>query len=179
MVTLHSELVVTANDNASLDALFARYRATLIRYFERRGFQPDMAEDAVQDLFIRISRTNLENVHNFEAYLFVAASNVAISQKRKMRVRHALEHDSIHNLVELEGEEISPARVLEGKESLSRLRQVLGELKPRTRDMFLLNRLHGLNYTQLAARFGLSVSAVEKHMSIAIAHVRKRFRRHD
>jgi len=178
MVTSNPERTVTANDDTSLEALFARHRGALVRYFERRGYPIDVAEDYVQDVFIRIARSNLKNVENFEAYLFVAASNVAISHGRKLRVRHASEHDSIHNL-ELDSEEASPARVLEGKEALSRLRFFLSEMKPRTREIFLLNRLHGLNYTQLATRFGLSVSAVEKHMSNALAHIRQRFQRHD
>ena len=40
-----------------------------------------------------------------------------------------------------------------------RLAAVLVELAPRTREMFLLNRLDGLSYTQLAASYGVSVSA--------------------
>ena len=52
MNTLYSEQAVTVNDAASLDALFARYRRVLVRYFERRGFSVDVAEDHVQDLFV-------------------------------------------------------------------------------------------------------------------------------
>ena len=60
-----------------------------------------------------------------------------------------------------------------------RLAAVLDELAPRTREMFLLNRLDGLSYTQLAARYGVTVSAVEKQMMKAIAHLNSRFRRDD
>ena len=60
-----------------------------------------------------------------------------------------------------------------------RLAAILDELSPRTREMFLLNRLEGLSYTQLATRYGVTVSAVEKQMMKAIAHLNRRFRRDD
>ncbi len=65
---------------------------------------------------------------------------------------------------------LNPERVLEGREAFARLRIVLGELKPKTREIFLLNRLDGLSYTQIAVRYGLTPSAIEKHMMTALAH---------
>jgi RNA polymerase sigma-70 factor (ECF subfamily) len=38
----------------------------------------------------------------------------------------------------------------------------------RTRDIFLMQRLDGLTYAEIAQRMGLSVSAVEKHMACAL-----------
>jgi RNA polymerase sigma-70 factor (ECF subfamily) len=52
----------------------------------------------------------------------------------------------------------------------------LAELKPKTREIFLLNRLDGLSYTQIAVRFGISPSAIEKHMIKALAHLHKRLK---
>ena len=148
----------------------------LLRYFIRRGYASDVAEDCVQDVFLRISRSDFSKIDNVEAYLFAVASSAATDQARRMAVRRASQHDSLENH-ELESREASPARVFEDREALLRLERVLGELKPRTREIFLLNRLDGLSYTQLAARYGLSVAAIEKQMSKALAHLRKRFSR--
>lgn len=172
-----------ADSDINIAALFVRYRAPLIRYFIRHRFAPDVAEDCVQDVFVRIARADLRKVENLQAYLFIVASSVAMDHGRKMRARQAQRHDSLNSDsisdFELESREASPARVIEGKEELLRLRHVLDELRPRTREIFLLNRLDGLSYTQLAARFGLSVAAIEKQMSKALRHIRKRFQRHD
>jgi hypothetical protein len=50
------------------------------------------------------------------------------------------------------------------------------ELKPKTRDIFLMSRMEGLTYTQIAVRVGLTPSAVEKHMAQAIAHFVRRLK---
>lgn len=54
-----------------------------------------------------------------------------------------------------------------------RLRQLEGavaELPERTRRIFVLNRLHGETYQEIADRLGVSVSTVQKHLMRALAH---------
>ena len=169
---------VKKDRETDLALLFARYRVPLARYFIRHGLTPDVAEDCVQEVFVRITRSDLASVENVEAFFFTVASSVAMDLGRKLRARQSHQHDSLNNF-DLESREASPARVLEDKEALQRLSDILDELKPRTREIFLLNRLDGLSYTQLAARFGLSVAAIEKQMSKALAHLRRRFLRND
>jgi RNA polymerase sigma-70 factor (ECF subfamily) len=158
--------------------LSGKYRAPLTRYFVRRGFPVDQSEDCVQDVFLRMARTDLASVVDTEAYLFTVASSVAIDHRRRSASRHAADHDQIDK-IEIESKEASPCRVLEDREAIVRLDRVLDELSGRTREIFLLNRLDGLSYTQLAVRFGLSVAAIEKHMSKALAHLRKRLPRNE
>jgi RNA polymerase sigma-70 factor (ECF subfamily) len=51
---------------------------------------------------------------------------------------------------------------------LDQVRAVLDLLKPRTREIFLMHRLDGHSSAQIAASFGISVSAVEKHIARAV-----------
>ncbi len=60
---------------------------------------------------------------------------------------------------------------------LQRLALVLNELLANTREMFLLNRGDGLTYTQIAARYGIGVTAVERHIVRALNHLRLRLSR--
>jgi RNA polymerase sigma-70 factor (ECF subfamily) len=61
-----------------------------------------------------------------------------------------------------------------GKERLVRATAVLLELPERTRVIFVLRRLEGMRFNDIAARLGISVSAVEKHMQRAITHLMRR-----
>jgi RNA polymerase sigma-70 factor (ECF subfamily) len=54
------------------------------------------------------------------------------------------------------------------------LAAILDELPQRTREVFVLNRMEGLTYTQLATRFSVSVGTIEKQISYALAHLRAR-----
>jgi RNA polymerase sigma-70 factor (ECF subfamily) len=68
-------------------------------------------------------------------------------------------------------EEIDPERVLCGKEELRAATTALLSLPERTRTVFILRRLEGYRYRDIAAHLGISVSAVEKHMVRAIHHL--------
>ena len=157
-----------------LRTLALRYRGPLVRYFRRRGVPPDAVEDCAQDVFVRIARADSGLIENAEAYLFSIAANVIIDRARRARARREDGHGPIDDYAVL-GVEHSPARVFEGREAIVRLSAILSELPPRTREIFLLNRLEGLTYTQLAARYAMSVKAIEKQMSKALVHLRRRF----
>jgi RNA polymerase sigma-70 factor (ECF subfamily) len=173
-----SALRNSAASDGGAPALAARFREPLVRYFVRRGLTVEAAEDCAQETFARICQAGGDHIEKPEAYLFAIAASVFTDRGRKATVRRERAHTSLENFNPA-AEEPSPARVFEGKEALMRLAAILDELAPRTREMFLLNRLDGLSYTQLAARYGVTVSAVEKQMMKAIAHLNRRFRRDD
>jgi RNA polymerase sigma-70 factor (ECF subfamily) len=173
-----SALRNSAASDGGAPALAARFREPLVRYFVRRGLTVEAAEDCAQETFARICQAGGDHIEKPEAYLFAIAASVFTDRGRKATVRRERAHVPLGNLSPA-SEEPTPARVFEGKEALMRLAAILDELSPRTREMFLLNRLEGLSYTQLATRYGVTVSAVEKQMMKAIAHLNRRFRRDD
>lgn len=173
-----SALRNSAASDGGAPALAARFREPLVRYFVRRGLTVEAAEDCAQETFARICQAGGDHIEKPEAYLFAIAASVFTDRGRKATVRRERAHVPLENLSPA-SEEPTPARVFEGKEALMRLAAILDELSPRTREMFLLNRLEGLSYTQLATRYGITVSAVEKQMMKAIAHLNRRFRRDD
>ncbi len=159
--------------HARLSDLVTRHRPTIVRYFRRKGLDQAAAEDGAQETFVRISRVDPGELVSPEAYLFTIASNVFLERGRRARTRREDRHVHI-DTVELVGSEHSPARIFEGREALIRLGKILEELPARTKEVFLLNRMDGLTYTQLAARFGVSVGTIEKQVSRALGHIRVR-----
>lgn len=169
---------VKTREKISFAFLYAHYRAPLVHSFLRRGYSRDLAEDCVQDVFVRIAKIDLAAVENIEAYLYTVAASVAVDYGRRTHSRLTALHDPLENL-EIEGIQVSPSRVLEDKEALLQLNEILNELKPRTREIFLLNRLDGLSYTEIADQFGISPAGVHKQISKALAHLRRRFPRYE
>lgn len=156
------------------EALAARYRRPLVQWFRKRGLDHEAAEDCAQESFARLYGSSTANVQNPDAYLFRVASSVLADRRRRARVRQEDRHLPIDDF-DAPSEEPTPARVFEDREALTRLSAALAELPARTREMFLLNRLDRASYSEIAARFGISVSAVEKHMMKVIAHLHARF----
>jgi RNA polymerase sigma factor (sigma-70 family) len=72
----------------------------------------------------------------------------------------------------MHGEEhLDPERLLRGREDLQAATASLLCLPERTRTVFILRRLEGQKYRDIAQHLGISVSAVEKHMIRAIEHL--------
>lgn len=53
-------------------------------------------------------------------------------------------------------------------ELLNRIEQAMLTLTPKTREIFIAHRVHGLSYQQIAERTGLSVRRVERHIASAL-----------
>lgn len=155
---------------ASFDDLHRTYRASLHRYFLRRVSDPAIAEDMVQQVFERLARRGeVESIGNPGGYLFQTARSVIADNLRERRSRpgtHVTFEESRHA-----GVDFSPEYVLAKRERLARALQLLQALPERTRVIFVLQRLEGVKYRDIAARFGISVSAVEKHIERAVAHL--------
>jgi RNA polymerase sigma-70 factor (ECF subfamily) len=154
----------------TMDALYRAHRPVLLR-LARRLATPDRAQDIVQRLFVRIAGRgphHLAEIRAPEAYLQQATLNLLRDEARSASRRSAHLH-LCDTAVDLYAADQIAA--LEARDMLNRLEAVLLRLPPRTREIFLAHRLDGYSYAEIAARTGLSIKTVEKHMSRAIAHL--------
>ena len=163
----------------AIDALSRDFRASLRSFFSKRCKENAEVDDLVQEVFLRlVKRSAITDVANARAYVFQTAQSVLTDWLRKKKVRHAAYQDELHQ-AEIDrtgGMDLSPERVLVGRAGLAEAAAILSELPERTRAVFLLRRLDGLRYKDIAARLGVSVSAVERHMNRATLHLMKRLR---
>lgn len=152
----------------ALEQLFRRSRASLLAWFRVRLGDAVEAEDLVQESFLRIrQRGDAEIVTQFDAYLYRTAKSVLADRRRRRAVRQADAHVPLppdHGAPD----DADALRSLLDRERLHQVSEVLMTMPERTRSIFILCRLEGLRYAEIAARFGISVSAVQKHMLRAI-----------
>jgi RNA polymerase sigma-70 factor (ECF subfamily) len=170
----HDELV------ARLDA---RFRGPLMVFFLRRRFSRAEAEDLTQEVFVRMLGQG-DAPDSTDVYIFQVAANLLRDRARRRLTRKAEDHASLDAPTELTAhgvenhpalvEDRSPERVLLAQESLAQAMRALGELGERTRHIYVLHRLEKMRHKEIAALLGLSVSAVEKHIIRAVAHLAER-----
>lgn len=161
---------VEPSPGAALRSLYHSETPRLLRLLARR-VRPDEAADLVQETFARFAAVDPERrriIARPEAFL----TRVAMNLVRNLAVRNRRRSTALHVPVEL----VEPASAdqviaLEARDMLRRLEAAVQQLKPLTREIYLAHRLDGYTYAEIAARTGLSVKGVEKHMSRAIAHV--------
>lgn len=155
-----------------LTAVAKRYRFALNSFFRRRlGADRDECEDLTQEVLLRLSsQAHLNEVDRLEAYLFRAASGVLVDHVRRRRVRGAGFGESYDEERHAPAD-FSPERVLLGKEEVDRLMTAIEALPERARHALVLFKFEGLRQAEIARRMGISVSAVEKHLRLAMVRV--------
>lgn len=146
-------------------------RRWLTGYFRRRVRNDSEIEDLVQDVFARIvARDGSEPIENLGGYVLKTAASVLNDWGRRRSSRGAGSHVAFDSALHGEGG-FDPERILNGREDLQAVTAALLCLPERTRTVFILRRLEGQKFQDIASHLGLSVSAVEKHMVRAIHHL--------
>lgn len=124
------------------------------------------AADLVQELFLRFWRRPSAPLEDLGSYLIRSAHNLAIDH---LRSEGARTRNEAGLLPEQRGDSsVSLDAALEAGSDLRRVEVALRGLPERTRHIFLLNRIHGQTYGQIARSMALSQSSVEKHMMRAL-----------
>ncbi|MDB5581680.1 MAG: hypothetical protein JWR80_6856 [Bradyrhizobium sp.] len=162
------------HERDALCDLDAQFRTSLERYFKRKTKSSADIDDMVQEVFLRlVQRGGLDGLDQMAGYVFRTASAVLVDRSRRAQVRQADEHEQFDEYKHARPD-FSPEHVLSSREELQRATAVLLELPERTRVIFVLHRLEGMPHRDVAARLGISVSAVEKHMGRAMARLIRR-----
>lgn len=148
-------------DMRELERLFGKLR----RLLRSRGRSADDTEDLMQEAFLRLQVYTRENVvQHTEAFMVRTVLNLSAEMGRKSKYLQT--NDGADATVLVDPAPL-PDEVLAGQQRLLRLREGLQHLNPRPREVFLLNRVDGYSYVQIAERLGISVSMVEKHIARA------------
>lgn len=138
-------------------------------YIYYRSGDQDLATDVAQEALITLweKKSGLVN-GNIKALLYKIAGDILISQLRKRNV--AMRYKA-KNIDEQFNE--SPDELLQYKELLTNYERALEALPEKQRTVFLLSRMDGLKYFEIADTLGVSVKAVEKRMKNALEYLRK------
>jgi RNA polymerase sigma factor (sigma-70 family) len=162
--------------NLDLNSLFLTYGHELRVFLTRKVRCPEIAADLTQEIFVRLAALpSVTMIENMRSYLYRTANNLVIDHFREEERRQTFatpQEDLLHipeNKPGLEREAIA-------RQELLTLAHIIDELPERTREIFLLNRVHGLTYMEVARQLELSESSVQKHLAKALTHVMTRIK---
>ncbi|ULA62187.1 MAG: DNA-directed RNA polymerase sigma-70 factor [Nitrospira sp.] len=153
---------------AQIADLFSLYRDELMRRLIGMVHSRDTAADLMQDTYVRLLRiTDAQPVEQPRALLHRIARNLAIDYLRA-RKNGPNAADPLETALDLPCPVPTQERALLGKERLQMFIQAVEDLPPRTREAFVLYRVHEYSYREIAAHMGISLSGVDKHIRRAI-----------
>lgn len=175
----HQEVTVYSNQPEPLqaEALYKDHYPQVKAFLLSRSNAPDLIEEVLQDLYLKLMKIDdLTQIDNPSAYLCRIAHNLLIDALRrqaraKQRNSNPVESDDVLALVDPQP---SPFEATLSGQRLAACEQALSELPPEYREILLLNRVDRLTHSQIAKRYGRSVSWVEKTIVRTLAYCRHR-----
>lgn len=154
-------------------------RAALERFLRARAGDAGLAEDLIQELWLKLDGVTGEIIEPL-SYLYRMADNLVLDRRRSARRRERRDWAWNDLSVDVGGTSDAPPadRELIAREQLRAVEQMISKLGERTAHIFRRYRIEGIGQRMIAAEQGISISAVEKHLQKAyraIVQVRETF----
>ena len=147
--------------------MLERFYRELLNFLHRQVGDRDAAADLAQESYARVLAAQRTGppVLDGRALLYRTARNLVIDQHRRSDVRR---HDSLDEVDAADEppapQHLQPEEALVRQQTVHGYVQVIENLPPRCREAFVLHVIDGLPQGEIAARMGISVSMVEKHV---------------
>lgn len=160
---------VATGDQLAFERLFRAWYPRLVRTAVLVVGDGDVAEDAVQEVFVGLwrQRDALPEAPKFAGYMHRAVRNRCLNQLRD-RETLSLESAAVPPL------EVAPSAPLDLHEEMliGYVSAALATLPTRTREVFHLSRDDGMTYREIAEVLEISTKTVETLMGRALATLR-------
>ncbi len=171
---------VRQDDLVAFEKLFKKLYPRLKDLATRLVRDPDIAEDIVQEVFIKVWEKRKQIIAiNIEAFFFSVLRNQCISHIKhiqlienvKSRVNMLRETEELYR-IDFVGDE--PYILIE-KEIAREIQLTISKLPDKCREVFIMSRIDGLKNREIAEKLCINIKNVERHISRALKTFRLRF----
>ena len=165
-----------AGDRAALQALYARFAPSILRFLRDLTGQHALAADATQETFVRAFRklSSLRDEARLGPWLFGIARHVHLEQRKLTRREVDLGEHAANR-----PERLTPELVLLGNETAAVVQQALADLPLDRRTALVLRIDHHLAYDDIAELMGWSLAKVKVEIHRGREGLRAALARHD
>lgn len=153
-------------DDKIFKTLFEELGKNLFQFLRLKYQNEALAKDAMQEAFIALWK-NCQNVPPSKAknYVFTVGRNKVIDVLRQKNKHLTIVNDS--RISDNDDEDDINA----DKEKT--MNRILSQMPTASKDAFLMNRVQGLKYAEIAEELNISLKAVEKRMMKALKIIRE------
>lgn len=160
--------LMASHDEQAFNEIYGRYAAEMFRNAFHVLRHRQLAEDAVQEVFISLwkRRTQLD-VSSLKGYLLNATRYCMLQAFKKIKKDKLLQERLLRITEELR--QGDPVIYREIQQALA---NILSQLPEDQQLIYKLNREQDMSYTQIAQHLNISVKTVEKKMSKSLKKIR-------
>jgi RNA polymerase sigma factor (sigma-70 family) len=162
---------LSGNSHAQrISRLFSEHNESLIQFLATRLRSVQEAKEVAQEAYVRLLSLEDSGAVSFlRAFLFKTAANLAVDRIRsRNRQRQVLDA----GLCDDSREAPTPDREVATAQEVEIVRRLIGELPPKCRHAFLLHRVHGAEFSEIAQEMGLSERMVRHYVLRAVLYCR-------
>lgn len=158
-----------SGDEQALVVLFERYETPLFRFLIGLLRDAHQAEDALQETWCRaLQRLDGVDADHLRAWLFTVAYHQAMLVKRRHKLRSCAALDT----TPVPDPGPTPQRVLEQREELARLKELIDKLPAPQRDVILQRVYEGKRFRDIAEHMDCPVNTALARMHDGIQKLR-------
>jgi len=157
--------------------LFERYHVQLYCVAKKYVKSPEIAEDAVQDVFLKLweKRFSLDSAKSVKGFLFTMLRNHVLNMIRGRHQEIISAYDECH-------EKLSHKNVIEDELVYKEYEKIfeagLDELSDRKREVFELKTMDGHTNSEIADMLNINIRTVKTHYYSSSTFIKKYLRNH-
>lgn len=152
-------------------SIFFKSHAKALRNFLFYKYgNKDQAEDLAQEAFIKLWQNCSDvPIEKAKSYLYTIANNSALNgiAHEKVVLKYEKEFSGLDKTNE------NPEFILEEKQFGNKLLKAIKNLNETQRVAFLMHRIDGKKYSEIAEELNIGIKAVEKRIHLALLELRK------
>ena len=177
------QIEYTSIDDHNFEEIYLKYFPRLLRFAQEYVIVKEEAEHIIQDVFLVLweRRDDLKIHISLASYLFILIKNRCIDHLRrkkhaetgKKQMQEAFTNEQQMKLYSLEA--LDPA-LISDSDIEQIINRAIDSLPPKCREIFILNKIDGKKYREIAEKLNISVSTVENQMSIALRKLREQLK---
>jgi|TARA_R110002126_G_scaffold113558_10_gene252094 RNA polymerase sigma-70 factor (ECF subfamily) len=172
-LTKRDPLKLNQQQNVCEEAIYKRVfnetSKTIFNYIFYKFGNEEKANDAVQEAFVKLwENCSKVSPDKAKSYLYTVANNLYLNVIKAEKVRLKYADSTLKTTNE------SPEFIMEENEFKQKLDNALNDLPENQRTTFLLNRIDGKKYAEIAEMEEVSIKAIEKRMHLALKSLREK-----
>lgn len=165
-------LQISHGDQIAFARVFSIYGNKLYSFIVSLSGSTQIAEDAVQDVFLKIwqKREELGSIDNFNCYLFRMAHNHTLNMMKRMARETLILSEIAQQSAAQKNETLSD---IEFKDIRQLYHEAIETLPPQQKLVYKMSREDGLKQQEIATKLNISIATVKSHMTQAFRSLKK------
>lgn len=162
------------DDHDSFQKLFEYYSNPLYKFALGYLKSKEVAEDLVQEVFIKIwnNRKNIKTNTSFQSYLFAIALNSVRKYFNKLSQQNEFKHQI---LIDFSKNQSDFDKNTDYQYLLDRLDELINQMPEKRREVFIKKKYEEKSLKEIAEELSITTKTVEYHITEAMKYLKKEF----